>query len=65
MVKQWVSNVFFLIVRVVVELNYLCIIFISSNICALILEKENVVKDWRFLMGPTNYKKARKSNPNS
>lgn len=37
----------------------------GSDICALVLEKENAVKDWRHLMGPANYKKARKSNPNS
>ncbi|CAO3642166.1 unnamed protein product [Mucor hiemalis] len=37
----------------------------GSNICALLLEKENAVKDWRLLMGPANYKKARKNNPNS
>ncbi|KAI9260110.1 hypothetical protein EDC94DRAFT_149217 [Helicostylum pulchrum] len=37
----------------------------GSNVCALVLEKENAVTDWRLLMGPTTYKKARKSYPNS
>ncbi|KAI8637588.1 nucleoside diphosphate kinase, partial [Parasitella parasitica] len=37
----------------------------SSNLCALVLEKENAIKDWRHLMGPTTYKKARKTSPNS
>ncbi|KAI8095506.1 nucleoside diphosphate kinase, partial [Thamnidium elegans] len=37
----------------------------GSNVCALVLEKENAVSDWRLLMGPTTYKKARKSYPNS
>ncbi|KAF1799259.1 hypothetical protein V8B55DRAFT_1518127 [Mucor lusitanicus] len=37
----------------------------SSKLCALVLEKENAIKDWRHLMGPTTYKKARKTSPNS
>ncbi|KAL7318543.1 hypothetical protein PS15m_001776 [Mucor circinelloides] len=37
----------------------------SSKLCALVLEKENAIKDWRQLMGPTTYKKARKTSPNS
>lgn len=43
--------------------TYAC--FFRSDICALVLEKNNAVSDWRSLMGPTAYKKARKSNPNS
>jgi nucleoside diphosphate kinase len=46
-------------------LGYLIHVYFSSGICALILEKEDAIKDWKFLMGPANYKKARKSNPNS
>ncbi|CEP18263.1 hypothetical protein [Parasitella parasitica] len=37
----------------------------SSRLYALVLEKENAIKDWRQLMGPTTYKKARKTSPNS
>ncbi|GAN07064.1 nucleoside diphosphate kinase homolog 5-like [Mucor ambiguus] len=37
----------------------------SSKLCALVLEKENAIRDWRQLMGPTTYKKARKTSPNS
>ncbi|KAL9540058.1 hypothetical protein MBANPS3_009899 [Mucor bainieri] len=37
----------------------------SSKLRALVLEKENAIKDWRQLMGPTTYKKARKTSPNS
>ncbi|KAK4516105.1 uncharacterized protein ATC70_011067 [Mucor velutinosus] len=37
----------------------------SSKLYALVLEKENAIKDWRQLMGPTTYKKARKTSPNS
>ncbi|KAG2200392.1 hypothetical protein INT46_009572, partial [Mucor plumbeus] len=37
----------------------------SSKLCALILEKKDAIKDWKQLMGPTTYKKARKTSPNS
>jgi len=35
----------------------------SSPIYAMKLEKENAVKEWRKLMGPTNSEKARKDEP--
>ncbi|KAI7896259.1 nucleoside diphosphate kinase, partial [Mucor mucedo] len=37
----------------------------GSNICALVLEKKNAIQDWKSLMGPAAYKKARKNSPNS
>lgn len=40
-------------------------VIFSSNICALVLEKKNAIQDWKSLMGPAAYKKARKNSPNS
>ncbi|KAI7903792.1 uncharacterized protein BX663DRAFT_505250 [Cokeromyces recurvatus] len=37
----------------------------SFTVCVFILEKENAIQDWKDLMGPANYKKAKKANPNS
>ncbi|KAI8330849.1 nucleoside-diphosphate kinase, partial [Chlamydoabsidia padenii] len=37
----------------------------SAPIYAMVLEKENAIQDWRFLMGPTDANKAREINPTS
>ncbi|KAJ3107121.1 Thioredoxin domain-containing protein 3 [Phlyctochytrium planicorne] len=37
----------------------------SAPIYAIVLEKENAIKAWRELAGPTNSEKARESSPNS
>eukprot|EP01084_Bolivina_argentea_P027423 50982_1 len=37
----------------------------SGPIIAMKLEKENGIKGWRELMGPTNYETAKKDAPNS
>lgn len=36
----------------------------SAPIYALVLEKQNAIKAWRELMGPTNAIKAREEQPN-
>ncbi|KAI9485748.1 MAG: hypothetical protein EXX96DRAFT_546323 [Benjaminiella poitrasii] len=37
----------------------------SFTVCAMILEKKNAIQEWKDLMGPTNYKKAKIVKPNS
>lgn len=37
----------------------------SGDVVALVLAKENAIKDWRALMGPTNIDTARAQAPQS
>jgi nucleoside diphosphate kinase len=37
----------------------------STMVCAMVLEKKNAIADWKKLMGPMNYKKAKKNNKES
>ena len=37
----------------------------SSRIYAMVLRKENAIKDWRYLAGPTNSGNARETAPNT
>eukprot|EP00124_Ichthyophonus_hoferi_P004295 Ihof_evm3s456 gene=Ihof_evmTU3s456 len=41
----------------------LCSFMSSGPLVALVLEKENAIKDWRLLIGPTNSNKAREEAP--
>eukprot|EP00490_Sorites_sp_Unknown_P030311 CAMPEP_0114657082 /NCGR_PEP_ID=MMETSP0191-20121206/13323_1 /TAXON_ID=126664 /ORGANISM="Sorites sp." /LENGTH=71 /DNA_ID=CAMNT_0001875611 /DNA_START=334 /DNA_END=549 /DNA_ORIENTATION=+ len=37
----------------------------SGEVCALCLEKDNAINEWRQLMGPTNAEKAKETDPTS
>jgi nucleoside diphosphate kinase len=39
--------------------------YTSCTLYALVLEKENAIQEWKTLMGPGQYKKARKIQPDS